>query len=465
MAFPKLREFMSEVEKFLDTDIKPFHLSSILPRGARRELDNAVPMTAGFRPSRVYYMFAVLNFAELGSWDEVKIHGPQALKEYHQFMREIPMDERDKPPTPLPPTDNVIMQDFSVNGSARFHTSNENMQYYSPRGSEENTRAPSRPSQRRSRDTSGHGETARETSRPPQRQTANASGYGENGRAPSTGRPSHGRSHDSSKRSSAAALQENHNGEVLKNDIVNSISKLRNEIGSLKDRLSQELSHSPDVDNVTPVHPSPLELKSPRTARVDDVTDKLAEAFSDLYQRQWLAALKERNNGRGHSEKNLIYLADVTQKCQHYLEDVCEREFNHMCEIILKPMGEVDSQYVHIPDDLRQSVRTRSRQIQRETMPISLPVIKEVVIRDKISEAQKNPDLKKFVERCVELLWMFAIHDPPLQLEWARVGDLVGSHLKSYTDTGNRVGFNVWPTLRQFRNGPVLCKGVVQPMY
>lgn len=144
---------------------------------------------------------------------------------------------KDKPPTPLPPTDNVIMQDFSVNGSARFHTSNENMQYYSPRGSEENTRAPSRPSQRRSRDTSGHGETARETSRPSQRQTANASGYGENGRAPSTGRPSHGRSHDSSKRSSAAALQENHNGEVLKNDIVNSISKLRNEIGSLKDRF------------------------------------------------------------------------------------------------------------------------------------------------------------------------------------------------------------------------------------
>lgn len=45
-------------------------------------------------PIQVYYMFAVLNFAELGSWDEVKIHGPQALKEYHQFMREIPMDER-----------------------------------------------------------------------------------------------------------------------------------------------------------------------------------------------------------------------------------------------------------------------------------------------------------------------------------------------------------------------------------
>lgn len=60
---------------------------------------------------------------------------------------------------------------------------------------------------------------------------------------------------------------------------------------------------------------------------------------------------------------------------------------------------------------------------------------------------------------------MFAIHDPPLQLEWAREGELMGSNLESYTSRGNRVGFNVWPTLRQFRNGPVLSKGVVQPIY
>lgn len=60
---------------------------------------------------------------------------------------------------------------------------------------------------------------------------------------------------------------------------------------------------------------------------------------------------------------------------------------------------------------------------------------------------------------------MFAIHDPPLQLEWAREGELIGSNLESYTSRGNRVGFNVWPTLRQFRNGPVLSKGVVQPIY
>lgn len=53
MAFPKLQEFMGEIQKFMETDEKPFQMSSILPRGAKRELDSAVPMIAGFRPSKV----------------------------------------------------------------------------------------------------------------------------------------------------------------------------------------------------------------------------------------------------------------------------------------------------------------------------------------------------------------------------------------------------------------------------
>ena len=43
---------------------------------------------------QVYYMFAVLNYAEFGSWEEVKMNAPQALEEYQQFMKELPADER-----------------------------------------------------------------------------------------------------------------------------------------------------------------------------------------------------------------------------------------------------------------------------------------------------------------------------------------------------------------------------------
>lgn len=78
-------------------------------------------------------------------------------------------------------------------------------------------------------------------------------------------------------------------------------------------RLSQELNNSPEVQNTSPPKPPLLNLKSPRSVRVDDVTDKLADAFAELFRKQWLGALKEKNNGTGHSEKNLIYLADITK--------------------------------------------------------------------------------------------------------------------------------------------------------
>lgn len=80
-------------------------------------------------------------------------------------------------------------------------------------------------------------------------------------------------------------------------------------------RLSQELDHDSGVDNTLQVRPPPLNLTSPRSFRVDDVTDKLANAFSELFRKQWVEALMERNNGTGHSEKNLIYLADITKVC------------------------------------------------------------------------------------------------------------------------------------------------------
>lgn len=459
MAFPKLQEFMGEIQKFMDTDEKPFQMSSILPRGAKRELDSAVPMIAGFRPSKVYYMFTVLSFAELGSWDDVKMNGRAALEEYDEFLNELPDSKRNKPPTPLPPKDTIISQGFPQNNSARFHTSIEDLQFYSPRQNEENTPVSSRPSPARSRDAPGGMDTTRVPGGS-YRSNHVVNGHRSNGRAPPG--PEQRGSRDGSRWGSDAQVQ---NDDVLKNDIANSISNLRNELGSLKDRLSQELNNSPEVQNVSPPKPPLLDLKSPRSVRVDDVTDKLADAFSELFRKQWLGALKEKNNGTGHSEKNLIYLADITKKCQNYLEEVCEKEYNNLCEVILKPMGQIDSRYVHIPEDLRSLVRVRCRQVQRDTMPISLPIIKEVVIRDKIPEAMKSPALKKFVDRCVELMWMFAIHDPPLQLEWAREGELMSSNLESYTTRGNRVGFNVWPTLRQFRNGPVLSKGVVQPIY
>lgn len=39
-------------------------------------------------------MFTVLSFAELGSWDDVKMNGRAALEEYDEFLNELPDSKR-----------------------------------------------------------------------------------------------------------------------------------------------------------------------------------------------------------------------------------------------------------------------------------------------------------------------------------------------------------------------------------
>lgn len=104
------------------------------------------------------------------------------------------------------------------------------MQFYSPRQNEENTPVSSRPSPARSRDAPG----VMDTTRVPggsYRSNHVVNGHRSNGRAPPG--PEQRGSRDGSRWGSDAQVQ---NDDVLKNDIANSISNLRNELGSLKDR-------------------------------------------------------------------------------------------------------------------------------------------------------------------------------------------------------------------------------------
>lgn len=104
------------------------------------------------------------------------------------------------------------------------------MQFYSPRHDEENTRISPRPSPARSHDAPGGMDTTRVPGGS-YRSDHVVNGHRSNGRPP-LGQEQRG-SRDGSKWGSDAQVQ---NDDVLKDDIANSISNLRNELGSLKDR-------------------------------------------------------------------------------------------------------------------------------------------------------------------------------------------------------------------------------------
>lgn len=76
------------------------------------------------------------------------------------------------------------------------------------------------------------------------------------------------------------------------------------------------------------------------------------------------------------------------------------------------------------------------------------------------------PQVLAFTSKCAELCWFMCIHDPPLVMEYEYVeGKPVDrSKFNLYDRNGTITEFVVWPALLLHKNGPILAKGVVQPV-
>jgi len=68
-----------------------------------------------------------------------------------------------------------------------------------------------------------------------------------------------------------------------------------------------------------------------------------------------------------------------------------------------------------------------------------------------------------YLEKCVEICWMMAIHDPPLHVDFSiKQGDKFDDkRYTSYSNSGSKVEFLVWPALYNGVGGGLLRKGVV----
>lgn len=69
-----------------------------------------------------------------------------------------------------------------------------------------------------------------------------------------------------------------------------------------------------------------------------------------------------------------------------------------------------------------------------------------------------------YIDRSVELCWTMQIQDPPMHLEFDSSANIDKSVFRLFTRNGNTLDFVVWPALMLHENGPLVHKGVVQPL-
>lgn len=74
--------------------------------------------------------------------------------------------------------------------------------------------------------------------------------------------------------------------------------------------------------------------------------------------------------------------------------------------------------------------------------------------------------LPEYTNKCIEICWLMNTHNPPLEFdEPPKIGELYDKDsYKEFTVQGDAVSFVVWLPLLIEKDGPVLTKGVVQPI-
>lgn len=106
---------------------------------------------------------------------------------------------------------------------------------------------------------------------------------------------------------------------------------------------------------------------------------------------------------------------------------------------------------------LRQEVATMS-------VPQLCKKFKETTIeRDFRWDHTKLPIvLSDYIDKCIEILWLMCVQDPPMALTWPSEGDRVDTDkYEFYSDSGRYVSMCVWPAVLLQDRGKVLCKGSI----
>ncbi|XP_052797164.1 uncharacterized protein LOC128229332 isoform X3 [Mya arenaria] len=76
------------------------------------------------------------------------------------------------------------------------------------------------------------------------------------------------------------------------------------------------------------------------------------------------------------------------------------------------------------------------------------------------------PVLKPFVKACLHLCWKMVVQSPPMRFELVVTkGQHFDANLfKEYTLSGTTIDFVVWPALLLHDGGPLIAKGIAQPV-
>ncbi|KAL4230983.1 hypothetical protein ACF0H5_011356 [Mactra antiquata] len=220
-----------------------------------------------------------------------------------------------------------------------------------------------------------------------------------------------------------------------------------------------------------------------------DLTDinkpiQIAEDYRAIYDNEYQDALEELTVTMEEA-RVLVYLGKVTWTAHQFATDIVERQLSELMSkeveilrIMSRPSYEdaenrrpIVSQGMSARKFERDETLQLLKDYQRCLARTSVPGIKQIFL----TLMNRNPPqkgtpltdgVKKFLQKVVEQSYLMCIQEPPMHLEWVRLGDVLDPQMyKTLKGDGTRIVGTIWPVVLRHRGGPVMSRGIVDVMY
>ncbi|XP_060078881.1 uncharacterized protein LOC132558351 [Ylistrum balloti] len=202
-----------------------------------------------------------------------------------------------------------------------------------------------------------------------------------------------------------------------------------------------------------------------------DITDlsdpnrpqKLAQMFNELYDNQWTEAFESMSGS--HDKGNIQVLLDIFMEIWKFCRDLGHHHLVSLENLMLHPWltthtiqskPNADQYHTETMKSLKDSRKLASKETRKGLFEH---------FRDKHPTYRTlNEGVTRYAEKCVDLCWLCAIQDPPIEFTYnVKGGEKVDTqYFRLYDRSGETVEYLVWPAMLLHQDGAILVRGVVQ---
>lgn len=213
-----------------------------------------------------------------------------------------------------------------------------------------------------------------------------------------------------------------------------------------------------------------------RASEPDSVQQiQIKDKYKHLYDREWADAFDFLKKEGWNEIEIIVTLQRILRASYSFCQDVAQEQLENIEGEALYPSATW-------MDDDGIITRLKQRQITQEIYEIA-KLYQRTTAKECLSALQKTftdhvlptfvdptrymcTQIQNFTRRCVEITWSMCIQDPPMCFidRLDRGAKFDSDTFRKYNDGGNKFDYLVWPALLLHRDGPLITKGIAQPI-